>query len=152
MSGTWSKGTSRGLLHGVVSEYWVSRLLKRRRDPASGGAWLPGDFVLLDIDTDGAFGRNLVLQDRELALVITFRYRWPDRPQADGSILKRWYDFLILKQKRRRGRGPGWRLVAGSWAGFSLGRPRRFEWQLYYGNRQWYAHRLAAHVSCAAFQ
>ena len=52
-----------------------------------------------------------------------------------------------MKQVKRRGRGPKWRLVQGTWAGFGpFGTLKRFEWQVEFGSIRWYAHRLAVHV------
>ena len=151
MPGLWAKGRSKGLLTGVVSDSWHARLFKRRRAPGSAGVWLPGDYVLLDIDSDGVAGKQVVLQDRELALVKTHRYFCVDKPQPNGAKLKRWYDFVIMRQVRRRGRGPGWRRVKGTWAGFgNWGGLKRYEWQIEYGTKRWYAHRLAVHAKTGA--
>ena len=113
MATRWNKGGAelgRGLLRGR----WESRLLRRRREAGSGGPWRAGDYVLLDIAEDGIVGSGLPLARRQLALVKTFRYVWPDRAQPGGGRLKRWCDYVVLRRCRRRGRDVGWRLVRGT--------------------------------------
>ena len=147
MNGLWAKGASRDLLHGTLSAYWENKLFKRRRNPGSVGIWLPGDYILFDVSRTGHVGGNLDLLDRELALVKTFRYMWPDKRQPAGGQLKRWYDYVVLRRVRRRRRGPGWRVVWGTWNAFGRsGGRQRFEWRIEFGGRLWYVHRLVVHA------
>ena len=147
MSRLWAKGGSRGFGTGAISDYWQTHLIKNRRRPGDPTPWLPGDYVLLDIDENGVYGNGINVLDRELAFVKTERWLCKDKRQPNRTRLKRWYDFVIMKQKRRRGRGPGWRVVSGTWAGFGrYGGLRRYEWQFQYMGKRWYGHRVAVHA------
>ena len=151
MSRLWGKGRARSLTRNPVPDTWADRLLRRERSAGSRGRWRVGDYILLDIDSTGCVGRNCPVHDREVALVRTYRYRWPDHRQTNGQQLKRWCDYLVLRQVRRRGRGPGWRILHGAWSLFGeSGGVQRFEWRAEYGGQKWYVHRFVVHAQFGA--
>ena len=71
MSSVWLKGGS-GLweLRAPVSANWQRRLMRRRRAAGSRGNWRRGDYVLLDIGTDGSVGHSLPAIDRDVLALL----------------------------------------------------------------------------------
>ena len=68
----------------------------------------------MDIDALGRFGFDCPLAERQYAVARTFRFRYDDKAQRDGQVLKRWWDFMILRKTFRRGVA-GWRVVYGTY-------------------------------------
>jgi hypothetical protein len=147
MAGQWNKGgaTTLQLRGGWLSESWVGRLLRRRRGP--GRLVRAGDYLLLDVDDRGRFAMGTRMQDRQYALVRTYRYRCDDKAQpGSGLRLKRWYDFMVLRKTFRRGES-GWRVVHGTWDHFGeSAQHHRWEWRVFLGGHRYYVHRLVVHA------